>query len=113
MNAAIETTKTVRYIYKCRYNQCKHVFAFDYELVSESRYGTIAYRLLEDGTKRYVTEDVNNGLRCPLCDSYLPKSTRVNGHYSEKRVCNARCLTATGGDCECQCSGKNHGANHL
>lgn len=28
-------------------------------------------------------------------------------------VCDARCTSATGHQCECQCGGKNHGAQYL
>jgi hypothetical protein len=108
----VATEKTARVIWKCRYTQCKHVFAFDYQRDTdfESEY---LYRLLEDGTRRYLQDDFMGDLRCPLCTSYLPKGTRVNGHYSAKRACSARCLSATGPDCDCQCAGASHGANHL
>ena len=26
--------------------------------------------------------------------------------------CNAKCQSATGQNCECECGGKNHGGNH-
>ena len=38
---------------------------------------------------------------------YLDVSGRVNDH-----ACDARCLAATGHDCECSCGGLNHGAAH-
>ena len=104
--------QTIRYIFKCRRDCCQHVFAFDYVLDAEQREGNAA-RTLEDGTVVYLVEDLNNGLRCPACRGYHPKATRVNGHYNEKHTCNARCMTATSGVCDCQCNGKNHGASHL
>lgn len=36
----------------------------------------------------------------------------VRGKYSAEIACNARCQSATGHNCECQCRGKNHGAAH-
>lgn len=113
MNATVTTTeKTTRVIWKCRNVNCKHTFAFDYQrdMDFESEY---LYRLLEDGTRRYLTDDFMNELRCPKCNSYRPNGTRVNGHYSAVHKCGGRCLSATGGNCDCQCGGKNHGANHL
>ena len=36
----------------------------------------------------------------------------VEGRYSAAHKCGARCLSATGTSCECQCGGQNHGAGH-
>lgn len=36
----------------------------------------------------------------------------VRGTYNRDKKCGARCLAATGHDCECACGGKNHGAGH-
>lgn len=33
----------------------------------------------------------------------------VNGSYSESHKCDARCMNATGPNCECACGGANHG----
>lgn len=35
----------------------------------------------------------------------------VNGTYSERHKCNAKCTGAIGPDCECSCGGANHGAD--
>lgn len=71
--------------------------------------------------------------RCPSCKSvntrqelrpwYYPlnfvcqcgrthKVKPVIGRLSDKRECGARCTSATGGRCECTCSGRNHAADH-
>lgn len=121
MNATITTTeKTVRYIWKCRYVGCKHVWALDYTEITyttEDHWGknsvTHTYRMLPDGTKRSVSTDIMGELRCPKCSCNLPKGNKVEGHYSEKHVCGARCVNATGPNCDCQCGGENHGKNHL
>ena len=34
---------------------------------------------------------------------------KVNGKFSRAHVCDVRCMTATGPDCECSCGGANHG----
>lgn len=36
----------------------------------------------------------------------------INGRFSEKHTCDARCLNAIGPNCECSCGGKNHGAGY-
>lgn len=43
-----------------------------------------------------------------LCDRPL-EFKRMHGRHSETKKCGARCLSATGPNCECQCGGKNHG----
>lgn len=37
---------------------------------------------------------------------------RIEGVYSDSVKCNAKCMNATGPNCECQCAGENHGAGH-
>jgi len=34
----------------------------------------------------------------------------VRGVFSAAHKCSAKCLSATGHDCQCECGGKNHGA---
>lgn len=108
--AIATTNETVRVIWKCRRTSCKHVWAYDYQ-VGPGRNNE--YRYLADGTKRYLVEDHMNELRCPKCNCTLPNGNRVQGHYSEKHKCGAKCLGAVGPSCDCQCGGANHGANHL
>lgn len=36
----------------------------------------------------------------------------IDGKYSEKHVCDSRCMNAVGPNCECSCGGANHGAGH-
>lgn len=51
-------------------------------------------------------------LRCgePDCHRAM-RAFVVNGRHSDKVTCGPRCLAAIGPDCECSCSGANHGAN--
>jgi hypothetical protein len=37
------------------------------------------------------------------------KVSQVRGTYSADVRCNGRCTNAKGGDCQCECGGKNHG----
>jgi hypothetical protein len=48
-------------------------------------------------------------------DGVVLPVTRVITYKSNPSLhkCDARCMNATGGNCECSCGGKNHGAgNH-
>jgi hypothetical protein len=38
--------------------------------------------------------------------------TPINGKYSPRHRCDARCLNAMGPNCECSCGGENHGRGH-
>ncbi len=98
---------TVRYIWKCRNRDCKHVFALDYWTMGQYS----VWRCVGDEVVVFM-DDVN-GLCCLKCSWYRPKPTRVYGVYSVGRKCSVRCLGATGGMCECECGGKNHGAGYL
>lgn len=49
-------------------------------------------------------------LRCTCGKSCEFK--RLRGSLNVEKKCGARCMSATGNDCECQCAGRNHGANH-
>lgn len=123
MNATITTTQTFRVIYTCRNRNCKHVFAFDYNTEGTDRYGLpYGSRELRDGEvqdkydqtgRRSHQADVMGALRCPECRLNLPKSARVVGKVNPAHVCNARCMGAKSGACECECGGANHGAGHL
>lgn len=46
-------------------------------------------------------------------DGFLPVTRIIR--YNEagsKHQCGGRCVNAKGGDCECACGGKNHGAGN-
>lgn len=45
------------------------------------------------------------------CDGWV-RLWKVLGKYNPEKVCNARCMGATTGACECSCGGKNHGSSH-
>jgi hypothetical protein len=119
----IATATTFRVIYTCRNKSCKHIFAFDYSIEGTDLYGLpYGTRELKAGEvqsrydhqgRRSHSADVMGDLRCPECGCNLPKSNRVEGHYSEKHVCGAKCMGAKGPNCDCQCGGANHGANYL
>lgn len=49
---------------------------------------------------------------CRGCGERVAKgSKRIVGKRSEQE-CDARCMGATSGACECKCEGRNHGGAH-
>ncbi len=118
------TTDTFRVIYTCRNRNCTHIWALEYRNEGTDRfglpYGTRELKAHETATAYDIRDrgrshqaDVMGDLRCPKCTCNLPKSVRVNGHYSEAHKCDARCMGAKGPNCDCQCGGENHGASYL
>ncbi len=35
----------------------------------------------------------------------------IQGKFNATKICNGKCMGATGHNCECSCSGANHGSN--
>jgi hypothetical protein len=64
----------------------------------------------------YKQEDVKKsrevhtryGLICPTHNRVMVGRT-INAKHNPDVACNARCTNAYGNDCECSCSGENHG----
>lgn len=100
---ATTTTEQTRSIWKCRNRNCKHVWAFNY---------TNGYRVTADGKQRSWTMDYMGGCRCPKCNAHTLNGAKVDGTYSDHK-CGAKCMGATGPNCDCSCGGANHGRNHL
>lgn len=50
------------------------------------------------------------GLVCGEHNRYM-KAVPVKGIVNVDKSCNARCMGATGPDCECSCGGDQHGAS--
>lgn len=38
---------------------------------------------------------------------------QLQGRVNPDKECNAICLGAIGGSCDCRCGGENHGKNHI
>lgn len=49
-------------------------------------------------------------LPCPTCNT-LVEVTAIQGTYNETKVCNGKCMGATGPACDCSCGGENHGSH--
>jgi hypothetical protein len=47
---------------------------------------------------------------CPTCDADV-RIKQVKGSVTQVE-CDARCINAVGGACDCSCGGENHGAGH-
>jgi len=81
----VEAPRTRRFIGRCQ--TCRKVQADDVDDANEWRYGR-------------------------GCCGRTVQLLAVRGTHSDSRRCDARCLNATRPDCECSCSGVNHGAAH-
>lgn len=99
-----------RMIYRCRNTACRKIRAFEYPESRESylgygRYARIAYRV--DQIRGNVDMGYDGTCDCgAYCDS-----NRVKGFVTD-HVCDARCTSAKGPNCECSCGGKNHGRDY-
>jgi len=52
--------------------------------------------------------------KCNGCDAQLrlENCKPVYGRFVEDKICDGRCMGATGNSCDCQCGGRNHGGRH-
>jgi len=108
-------TKTVkRFLFRCNRKGCKGIIARDIVIhIVEERY----YDPATNQSHRFAprkTYDGNQTVQhehCPECgrETY---GTPVKG-YKTDHVCDARCTSAKGQDCECSCGGQNHGQAYL
>lgn len=71
----------------------------------------------KNGKEIFISSKNNFFTRCRVSGDLIyecscgkkRKAKIVVGKYSEKILCDERCMSATGYKCECQCGGKNHG----
>lgn len=50
-------------------------------------------------------------MACKGCGTYV-KLEPVRGRVVPEKVCDGRCMGATGPSCDCACGGKHHGSAH-
>lgn len=52
---------------------------------------------------------------CPACQARHTSNVRqvVYTPQPKPHICNAKCITARGPNCECSCCGRNHGAGFI
>jgi hypothetical protein len=94
--------QAVRVIFRCRLRSCRHVWAIDYRA---GPWGNL-WREGSDFSQDWAKP-------CAKCSTTYARTGHVKGRYSAKHKCDPRCTGATGHNCECQCGGANHGADHL
>jgi hypothetical protein len=113
---------TGRAVLKCR--SCKHAGQVHYRLRDElteawngPHYTT--YIQLDGATTWKRVDQCRSkpmawalSRTCPDCDSYKVTVNVVKGTVVESKVCDGRCMAATGPNCECSCGGENHGGGH-
>jgi hypothetical protein len=103
--ATITKERQVRYIARCK--GCNETMStlctvFGYSVI---QWGTMFLdKLGECGVIG------NYAIKCRKCNRGR-HAKPVNGKFSAKHVCNAKCLASKSGICECSCGGKNHGAS--
>jgi len=77
------------------------------------------YEVLSAGTRHYVHKGGNYVMA--MCDALCTDAhkeahwflcKRIEGVYNDGIKCNAKCMNATGPNCECSCAGENHGGAH-
>ena len=121
MSARTQTSFTAHWIGKCTAKGCKVRLHVDIAMLRESwreihhnhAYGT----QFEVGKSRTFPAPGHDdrlyslGLHC-VAHRWPIVWRPVNGSYSQVHVCDARCMNATGTNCECSCGGENHGRGH-
>lgn len=103
------TNKTKRLTCRCVNPGCKFHFTVEIEYIftgwNYDRWGNKSY-------PSYRPAKYFSYLHCPKCKS-IAFSKEIKGKFSPDHKCSARCTSALGADCECQCAGENHGIDHL
>ena len=109
------TQETQRIIFQCKNKNCKHVWAYDYQISRRrSNFNRMEYvTYYRDVDRKRLTSSDEYFTGCPVCHSKFIEGNVVKGTYSDKKACDSRCMNAKGADCDCSCAGKNHGINHL
>jgi hypothetical protein len=119
---AVSIVKT-RIIFRCKRKGCKHTWAREYRKIFTvmpeiiwPRSGGKSYRVDAVFSYKRIDEhgvliDSLSDYDCPECGKH-GESNVVVGSLSN-HVCDARCMGAKNGACECSCQGMNHGISHL
>lgn len=116
MTASTLTAPT--YIGRCKHKGCKHATRVADSAVQEldsyrKRHDVLitADGAEYDRTRPFILNGMHVCARCPEHGVY--RLAFLQGQFSEKHECDARCMAATGPNCDCSCGGANHGANHV
>lgn len=101
-------TKTVRLVGRCKTCGAKFSVAADVAFV-----GNVVALTAHSGIALFPTilnSDEAAKVACP-CGKF-PLLRKVFGKFVAEKVCDGRCMGATGPNCDCSCGGHNHGAAH-
>lgn len=99
---------------RCLYPLCKHRWTQDVPYIHTGwKYDRWGNKGQPVYTPSSLYSPRSKSSLCPKCGGNNTRSDLINGKFSAKQPCNARCTSALGPDCECQCAGENHGIDHL
>jgi len=102
------TEKTVNLMYRCR--SCKSARRITVKKIyTRTTYDEGYYPT--DHKTTYYKDDQSQWIETCSC-GFVMQYKEIKGFHSDKHKCGARCLNAIGPNCECSCSGENHGLNH-
>lgn len=115
----------LRYFGRCTVKGCKHRRVIDATLSRAKLFpgpdgGTLT--VLDDNGRDWPLHDIGGseqlavfraaGLVCPEHGSRVD-FRRGRFTFNPDKVCNSKCMGATGPACDCSCRGANHGGKHL
>lgn len=62
---------------------------------------------------KQILQQCNTSIRCPQCgEKFIRGEFILARDTGTVKVCNSKCMGATGPACDCPCQGENHGAKH-
>lgn len=116
----------LRYFGRCVIKGCKHRRVIEPGSVERTKLfpgpngGTLTvldtdgrdWPLYEIGSREQIEAFRAAGLACPEHNAVVDfRSGRFT--YNPDKVCNAKCMGATGPACDCSCAGANHGGKFV
>lgn len=115
------TATTVKALFRCTVKGCR--FTVRRDVAAERQVCRTTYYWLSDsgwkndGGSEFVQTVLARGwyqlaaVKCPDHGGRKVVAKQVAGVRNDDVKCNARCTSARRADCECSCSGANHGAD--
>ena len=112
---------TVKALFRCTAKGCR--FTARRDVAAERQVCRTTYYWMNDkgswqndvGSEFVQTVLARGALTGVACSDHGTRKVvgaRVDGVRNDDVKCNARCTSARRADCECSCSGANHGADH-
>lgn len=107
-----EVTSPARFIGRCK--SCKGVARIEAPEVGRRKvslgYGRTETRIDRVTPNGARVEGYDRFFLVCLCGRHV-EFRKIRGVFSERKQCNARCMSSHGPSCECSCAGENHGAS--